>query len=146
MEKIQIPRDKSLRPRSTILRNNATPQEKKLWYQFLRKHPLRFNRQRIIGEYIVDFYCAKAKLVIEIDGAQHYEDDAREYDAIRTEFLNALGLTVIRFSNYDVDKKFEAVYMEINNHPSVAPQLPPSLKKRVSSFLKGAVERSETED
>jgi len=77
-----------------------------LWYDFLKKHPLQFYRQRIIGFYIVDFCCPKAKLVIELDGVQHYENDALEYDKIRTEYLNALGLYVLRFSNQEVDNKF----------------------------------------
>ena len=108
-----IPRNKKLRGRSTELRNNATKQENHLWYDFLRKYHLHFYRQRIIGNYIVDFYCPKAKLVIELDGSQHYEKDALEYDNIRTEYLNALGLYVLRFSNSDIDKHFEAVCQDI---------------------------------
>ena len=80
-----------------------------MWYNFLKKHPLQFYRQRIIGCYIVDFYCPKAKLIIELDGSQHYETDALEYDKIRTEYLNALDLYVLRSSNHDVDNKFDAV-------------------------------------
>jgi len=80
-----------------------------LWYNFLKKQSLQFYRQRIIGCYIVDFYCPKAKLVIELDGSQHYETDALEYDKIRTEYLNALDLYVLRSSNHDVDNKFDAV-------------------------------------
>ena len=104
-----IPRNKSLRNRSTELRNNTTRQENHLWYDFLKKHRLQFYRQRIIGNYIVDFYCPKAKLVIELDGSQHYEKEMAEYDSIRTEYLNSLGLQVIRFSNKDIDDSFEAV-------------------------------------
>ena len=106
-----IPRNRKLRPNSTELRNNMTKQEKHLWYDFLSKHPMQmqFYRQRIIGSYIVDFYCSKAKLIIELDGSQHYEIDALEYDRIRTEYLNSLDLCVLRFSNLDVDNRFDAV-------------------------------------
>ncbi|MEA4924226.1 MAG: endonuclease domain-containing protein [Syntrophomonadaceae bacterium] len=108
-----LPRNKKLNPYSRSLRNNATKQENHLWYDFLRKHPLRFNRQRIIGEYIVDFYCPKANLVIELDGSQHYEEDAVEYDKRRTDYLKSLGLTVIRFTNADVDRNFDGVCQTI---------------------------------
>ena len=104
-----IPRNKKLRNRSTELRNNTTKQENHLWYDFLKKCRLQFYRQRIIGNYIVDFYCPQAKLVIELDGSQHYEKEAVEYDSIRTEYLNSLGLQVIRFSNMDIDNNFDAV-------------------------------------
>ncbi|MCL2815537.1 MAG: endonuclease domain-containing protein [Oscillospiraceae bacterium] len=104
-----IPRNKTLRTRSIELRNNATKQENHLWYDFLKKCPVQFYRQRIIGNYIVDFYCPKAKLVIELDGSQHYEKETAEYDRVRTEYLNALGLRVIRFTNRDIDGNFNGV-------------------------------------
>ncbi len=104
-----LPRNKKLSPYSRDLRRNATKQENHLWYDFLKKHPLRFNRQRIIGEYIVDFHCPKANLVIELDGSGHYEDDAIEYDKRRTAYLESLGLTVIRFTNTDIDRNFDGV-------------------------------------
>ena len=104
-----IPRNKSLRDRSSELRNNTTKQENHLWYDFLKKCRLQFYRQRIIGNYIVDFYCPKAKLVIELDGSHHFEKENSEYDFIRTEYLNSLGLRVIRFSNRDIDNNFSAV-------------------------------------
>ena len=72
---------------SRNLRNNATPQERKLWYQFLSKFPLRFHRQKAIGPYIVDFHCHKAKLVIEIDGGQHFLQEIQEIDQKRTAYL-----------------------------------------------------------
>ncbi len=115
MSDIFIPRNKNLRPRSTELRNNATKQEKHLWYDFLRNYSIPFYRQRIIGDYIVDFYCPKVKIVIEIDGSQHYEEDAQEYDKIRTKYLESIGLSVIRFSNYDVDKNFDGICQVIDN-------------------------------
>jgi very-short-patch-repair endonuclease len=104
-----LPRNKKMNPYSRNLRNTATKQENHLWYDFLRQHPLRFNRQRIIGGYIVDFHCPKANLVIELDGSQHYEEDAIDYDNKRTEYLESLGITVIRFTNMDIDRNFDGV-------------------------------------
>lgn len=114
MVDILLPRDKNLKPRSTELRTNATKQENRLWYDFLKRYNLHFYRQRIIGDFIVDFYCPKAKLVIEVDGSQHFEDDAVEYDKVRTEFLNALDLKVIRFTNKEVDENFDGVCQMID--------------------------------
>ena len=110
-----IPRNKSLKPKSTALRNNATKQENHLWYDFLRNYPLQFYRQRIIGEYIVDFYCPKAKLIIELDGMQHYEKDAVEYDNNRTKAFEEFNLCVIRFSNYEIDNNFKSVCERIDS-------------------------------
>ena len=95
------------------LRNNSTRQERKLWYLFLRNFPLRFHRQKAIGAYIVDFYCQKAKLVIEIDGGQHIEQKNMESDQKRTEYFESIGLEVIRFTNHDVDNNFDGVCNEI---------------------------------
>ena len=92
-----------------ILRKHATPQENHLWYDFLRQYPIRFQRQKTIGEYIVDFYCHKAKLVIEIDGTQHFEDEQAVYDQQRTAFLEQLGLAVVRLSNRQINEEFQAV-------------------------------------
>ena len=100
--------------RARELRKNMTPQERRLWYCFLRNHPLKFYRQRPIGGYIADFYCRKLRLVIEIDGSQHNIDETIEYDRIRTEYMNSLGLNVIRFSNRDIDDKFSSVCEKIN--------------------------------
>jgi len=91
------------------LRREMTPQELRLWYRFLRRYPVKIYKQRIIGNYIVDFYCASASLVIEVDGSQHYEETGIEQDAERTAYLNALGLEVIRFSNRDINCEFSAV-------------------------------------
>ena len=110
-----IPRNKNLRQNSTDLRNNATKQENLLWYDFLRNYPLHFYRQRIIGEYIVDFYCPKVKLIIELDGMQHYEKDSIKYDNNRTEAFTELNLCVIRFSNYEVDNNFKDVCQRIDS-------------------------------
>ncbi|MBQ2973654.1 MAG: endonuclease domain-containing protein [Clostridia bacterium] len=115
MNNKRLPRNKSLKNLSTNLRNNATEEENKLWYEFLRIYPVRFNRQRIIGNYIVDFYCAKAKLVVEIDGSQHYENKGIKSDAERTRFLENAGLKVIRFSNLDIKESFYEVCTVIDS-------------------------------
>ena len=91
------------------LRTNATKEENKLWYDFLSKHPVRFIRQRTLGRYIADFYCPSHKLAIEIDGKQHEQAEAVEYDQIRTEFLGTMGISVVRFSNDDVNTRFKFV-------------------------------------
>ena len=91
-----------------------TPHERKLWYLFLRKYPVKIYKQRIIGRSIVDFYCASAKLVIEVDGSQHYKPQGIAYDAERSAFLSALGLEVLRFSNRDIDRDFRGVCEEID--------------------------------
>ena len=86
-----------------------TKEERRLWYGFLRRCPVRFSRQKVLGKYIVDFYCAQARLVIEPDGSQHYEDEGREKDARRTAFPEAYGLQVIRIPNNDVTGNFPGV-------------------------------------
>ena len=91
------------------LRKNMTPWERKLWYCFLKGYPVKFNRQKAIGSYIVDFYCPKAKLAVELDGSGHYQEESQKKDRVRTEELESMGLTVIRFSNLDVDKNFYGV-------------------------------------
>ena len=93
-----------------------TRQEKHLWYDFLKKQPQQFYRQRIIGQYIADFYCPTAKLIIELDGSQHYEEKESELDRQRTAYLENLGVTVMRFSNLDLDNNFEGVCMTILSH------------------------------
>ena len=96
-------------PFAKVLRKNATPQERHLWYDFLAKYEIRFQRQKAIGSFIADFYCHRAKLVIEIDGSQHYSDEGLRADAFRTERLEEYDLTVVRFSNRDVNENFEGV-------------------------------------
>ena len=91
------------------LRKQMTKEEAKLWYQFLRLYSPRFHRQYVIGNYIADFYCHQAKLVVELDGSQHYTPEEMEYDQKRTEYLQSQGLTVIRLSNLDVMRKFQSV-------------------------------------
>ena len=101
--------NKSNIPRAKELRKNMTPWERKLWYEYLRYYPARFQRQKALGNYIADFYCAKAKLVIELDGGGHYQDDQMRADAYRTEGLKNLGLCVIRVCNLDIDRNFRGV-------------------------------------
>jgi very-short-patch-repair endonuclease len=106
------------------LRRKMTSQERQLWHGFLQKHPSKFYRQRVFDRFIVDFYCASAKLVIEIDGSQHCTTDGKKHDLERNTVLEALGLRVIRFSNYQVNHNFAQVCQEIdrqikeNNLPS----------------------------
>lgn len=115
------PREKSLLNNARNLRKNMTKEERHLWYDFLRGYPLRFRRQEIIGGYIADFYCDKSKIIVELDGGQHYEDDASKYDQKRTDYMNSLGIKVLRYSNLDVMKNFEGVCTDIDSHihPSV---------------------------
>ena len=91
------------------LRKNATPQENHLWYDFLSKYEIRFQRQKAIDNFIADFYCHKAKLIIEIDGSQHYDEENRRNDEIRTEILEGYDLKVIRFTNRQIDTNFRGV-------------------------------------
>ena len=109
-----IPKDNSQLENARRLRREMTPHERKLWYLFLRKYPVKIYKQRIIGRFIVDFYCASAKLVIELDGSQHYEPQGMAYDSERSAFLTALGLEVLRFSNRDVDMDFCGVCTQID--------------------------------
>ena len=91
------------------LRKEMTPWERKLWYCFLSKYDVRFQRQKTIGEYIVDFYCASAALIVELDGGGHYNPEAEQKDSERTNQLEKLGLKVIRFCNMDIDRNFDGV-------------------------------------
>ena len=94
-------------PTAKALRISMTPEERHLWYDFLRLYPVRFQRQKILGHYVVDFYCAGAKLVVELDGSQHGLPDARAKDSERTAFLEQYGLSVIRIPNRDIHQKFK---------------------------------------
>ena len=105
---------KNMIPTAKSLRKNMTPEEKHLWYDFLKNYPVRYQRQKTIGTYIVDFYCHKAKLVIEVDGIQHGTDENIIRDRQRTAFLERQGLEVLRFTNYDVNTDFDAVCEEID--------------------------------
>ncbi len=98
-----------------MLRKNMTDEERHLWYDFLRQYELNFRRQKPIGNYIVDFYCGKARLVVEIDGGQHYDEAAIVYDKKRTEYLNNQGLFVLRFTNREIHENFREVCEHIDN-------------------------------
>ncbi len=113
-------------PLAKTLRKNMTPWERKLWYEFLRNYPVRFQRQKSIGNYIVDFYCAKAKLVIELDGGGNYTNEQIEKDNIRTKELERTNLTVLRISNLDIDRNFYGVCEYIDF--AVKKSLPQSAK------------------
>ena len=102
-------RNSGLKKNSQNLRKNMTKEESHLWYQFLCRYPFRFRRQYIIGNYITDFYCHQAKLVIELDGSQHCSPEKMEYDRKRTAYLESQGLLVLRFSNLDVMRQFHSV-------------------------------------
>ncbi len=102
-------------PLAKSLRKNMTPWERKLWYDFLRNYPIRFQRQKAIGNYIVDFYCAKARLVVELDGGGHYAEEQAEKDRVRTRELESMELTVLRICNLDIDCNFAGVCEHIGS-------------------------------
>ena len=106
---MEIKKNNELLPNARKLRREMTPHERKLWYLFLRTYPVKICKQRIIDSFIVDFYCASAKLVIEIDGSQHYTESGQQYDLERSAVLENYGLRVLRFSNREIDREFDAV-------------------------------------
>ena len=105
--------ERKMIPRAKELRKTMTPQETKLWYGFLRNYPIRFQRQKTISSFIADFYCFRARLIIEVDGAQHYTDQGKAYDLERSAILDRYGLKVIRFTNREVDEEFQRVCLRI---------------------------------
>ncbi len=111
---MKIPKDDSQLKNARRLRREMTPHERKLWYLFLRNYPVKIYKQRIIGSFIVDFYCASARVVIEVDGSQHFEPEGLAYDTERSKFLTSLGLEVLRFSNRDIDRDFRGVCTQID--------------------------------
>ena len=115
---MSLPYKRELIPFAKKLRANMTPQERRLWYCFLREYPIRFQRQKAIKSFIADFYCHKARLIIEIDGSQHYTEEGIAYDRERTDILKEFNLEVIRFSNSDIDDNFEGVCRMIDNQIS----------------------------
>lgn len=106
---MQSKHNKQLVPLAKHLRKEMTKKERHLWYDFLRSYPVRFSRQKVLGKYIADFYSAEAKLVIELDGSQHYEDENMGKDAERTAFLEGYGLRVLRIPNNEVSRNFRRV-------------------------------------
>ena len=91
------------------LRKNMTKEERHLWYDYLRNYPIKFSRQKVLGKYIADFYSAEAKIIIELDGSQHYDEEIKEKDMIRTEYLKKYGLKVVRIPNIEVNRNFKGV-------------------------------------
>ena len=110
---MQLPRTPELRANAQALRKEMTPQERKLWFQFLRRLNVRVNRQKVIGYYIADFYCHAAKVVIELDGTQHFENAGEAHDRVRDDYLRELGLTVLRYSNRDMRENYAGVCSDI---------------------------------
>ena len=115
---------KDLIPIARQLRHEATKQERHLWYDFLRTYPVRFQRQKTIDTFIVDFYCHEAKLVIELDGSQHYSDSSLYYDAWRSTVLERYGLYILRFTNIEIDRSFQAVCEKIDMEVQKRKRLP----------------------
>ena len=108
-------RNPKLKSLSQTLRKNQTKEEHLLWHNFLKKYPLRFRRQYVIGNYIVDFYCHQARVVVELDGSQHYDVAQQEQDLQRTAYLENQGLTVLRFTNLEILRQFSSVCQAIDN-------------------------------
>lgn len=129
-----MPRNQKLKSNSQTLRKNATKEENHLWYDFLKTYPIQFNRQKVIGNFIVDFYSDKLKLAIELDGSQHRDGQTLIYDEERTAYLDGLGIAVIRFSNSDIKKNFDGVCSYINE---ITNELRPSSVAVGDSFPQG---------
>jgi very-short-patch-repair endonuclease len=104
-----LPYDPNLVENARSLRKGMTMAEKKLWYDFLRVHKKKFYRQRPIDHFIADFYCAECGLIIEIDGSQHYTAEGLKRDTVRADVLSLYGLEILRFTNNDVVRRFDAV-------------------------------------
>ena len=133
MKKSAIKKNNDLLDVAKDLRSHMTPQERHLWYDFLRAYPVKIYRQRIIDNFVADFYCYQARLVIELDGAQHYTPKGKTYDEARTKVLEHYGLSVIRFSNRDIDDRFDGVCnmidTTIKEKVKYLSQIPPSLNE-----------------
>ena len=108
--------NKKLIPNSKVLRKSMTREERHLWYDCLKQLPVTVHRQKVLGQYIVDFYIASANLVIELDGSQHYDQPQKEKDLQRDAYLNLHGFTVLRYSNADINLRFQEVCADIWNH------------------------------
>ncbi len=105
-----------LKTNAQNLRKQMTKEERRLWYNFLKELPITINRQKVVGKYILDFYCASAHIAIELDGSQHYTDEGFEYDGNRDDFLKDQGIKVLRYSNYEVNNHFSVVCEDIWNN------------------------------
>ena len=122
----------NLTTNARTLRKNMTKEERHLWYDFLKSYPIRFLRQKVIDNYIVDFYCHSARLIIELDGSQHYEEKGLLKDNIRTEIIEQRNLTVIRIPNNEVNRNFDGVCMYIDNAVKESPRQPTADTSRES--------------
>ena len=111
---MQRKHNERLVPFAKNLRKNMTKEERHLWYDFLRDYPVKFSRQKVLGRYIVDFYCASAKIVVELDGSQHYDPAETAKDEARTAFLMQYGLTVLRIPNNEILQNFQGVCEHID--------------------------------
>ena len=114
MKKTTVVKNNDMLDAARRLRREMTPQEQRLWYVFLRKYPVKIYKQRIIESFIVDFYCADARLVIELDGSQHYTEQGKAYDEERSAIMEGYGVEVLRFTNLEVDREFDAVCERID--------------------------------
>ena len=117
-------RNEKLTGNAKALRKNMTKEERHLWYDFLKMLPMTVHRQKVIGNYIVDFYVAEAQIVIELDGSQHFEAEGQQADAVRDEYLRSLGLTVLRYANSDVNRNFCGVCKDIWNRLKISEKKP----------------------
>ena len=120
-----------LKGNAQTLRREMTREERHLWYDFLKQLPLTVNRQKVIGPYIADFYCAKAGLIVEIDGSQHYDEAQIRLDQARTRYFQSLGLTVVRYTNADVNLRFAAVCEDILRRLPLEGKLSPEVTDEV---------------
>ena len=109
----------ALTEKAKQLRKNMTEQERKLWFCFLKKLPVTFYRQKVLGNYIVDFYCPSANLIVELDGAQHFEETNTDYEITRTIFFMDLGFTVLRYTNKDVNINFNNICEDIYRYLNI---------------------------
>jgi very-short-patch-repair endonuclease len=105
-----------LKPYAQKLRKDMTPEERKLWYKFLQPLPILVYRQKPFGNYIADFYCPKAKVVVEVDGSQHYDEEGLRHDCERDRYFNSLEITVLRYSNLQINKHFKEVCEDLYRH------------------------------
>ena len=114
-EKMNHENNPNLTPYAQELRRNMTREERHLWYDFLKSYSVPFKRQKVIGSYIADFYCPAARLVIELDGSQHYESEGLASDAVRTAEMEELGIRVLRIPNNEIARNFPGVCEAITN-------------------------------
>ncbi len=133
------PYNKANIPLARTLRKNMTPWERKLWYNYLRNYPVRFQRQKVIGNYIADFYCARARLIIELDGGGHFTPEQIARDQLRTQELASMNVSVMRICNMDIDRNFTGVceYIDLtvqNSLPQSASLTAPSSEGATGAF------------